>query len=206
MLFGKKVPKELPVEQVHQLMQKGMNEKDIVKTLKSQGYSYSDIEKSMMEAVKAGVEEKPLHIEERQKEDDMFAPRSLEEEMPEFAVMPEQAVESDVLIEELIEGIVEEKWKKFEDKVNTLENDMNKAEVEFKMFQQKIDMAQNSQPTKELEIKMNELSEQLEDLQIRVGGLEKAFKQFLPSLTRNIESLSDMITKMKEKHELREMQ
>ena len=37
----------------------------------------------------------------------------------------------------------------------------------------------------------------VEDLEARVGGLEKAFKQFLPTLTRNIESLSAMIHEMK---------
>jgi len=36
-------------------------------------------------------------------------------------------------------------------------------------------------------------------LEIRISGLEKAFRQFLPSLTRNIESLSDMVHEVKEK-------
>ena len=39
----------------------------------------------------------------------------------------------------------------------------------------------------------------LDDLEARIGGLEKAFRQFLPSLTENIEALSKMIHEMKAK-------
>ena len=62
MLFHKK-PKEekmnAPVEEVQKMTRKGMSDKDIIKHLKSKGYSYEAIEGAMLKAVKESVEEEP---------------------------------------------------------------------------------------------------------------------------------------------------
>ena len=73
-----------------------------------------------------------------------------------------------------------------------LEVEEKKTEIKEKDI-----ITQRAAPSKEEEQKFVDISSRVEDMEARVGGLEKAFKQFLPSLTRNIESLSAMIHEMR---------
>lgn len=212
MLFGKKEDKkEVPIEEVQKMTKKGMSDKDIIKQLKSKGFSYEAIENAMLKAVRDGVDdEKPKMVERMETEppaqENIFQPaQDFSEEMiqalPEFNMdTPVEDVEGpEVMLEELVEGVVEEKWRKFSDEMKKTEDNFDKVRAEIKQFEMKLEMAKRDTPTRDLDARITALSEQLEDIEARVGGLEKAFKQFLPSLTRNIESLSTMIHEMKEK-------
>ena len=56
MLFHKKQAKgDVPINEISEMTRKGMSDKDIIKNLKGRGYSYNDIEKAMLSAVKTGV-------------------------------------------------------------------------------------------------------------------------------------------------------
>jgi len=77
-----------------------------------------------------------------------------------------------------------------------MENDFITLSTQMKQAEQR---PAKEQPAKDYDPKISDITEQMEDLQARVGGLEKAFKQFLPSLTKNMESLSNLIHEMKEK-------
>ncbi len=197
----------VPIDEIRRMASKGMSDRDIIKDLKGRGYSYNDIEKAMLAAVKEGVNEPSAPSAEMPSEE-FFAPSqpqqlqpsyelpTFEEEQPQF-VNPEQ---TENMMEELIEGVIEDKWNKFEDRMSKIEDSFEKAKAEMKQWQIKQDQQRRESPTKELELRISEMSEQLEDIDARVGGLEKAFRQFLPALTKNIESLSQLI------HELREKQ
>ncbi len=210
MLFHKK-PKEqkdVPVEEVQKMTKKGMSDKDIIKQLKAKGYSYEAIESAMLKAVKEGVAEEPksarIETEPPAMENVFELPQDFPEEMsamPEFGGELEQP---EVLLEELVEGIVDDKWRKFDDQLRKMDDNFDKLRAEIRQFEVRLDQVKKESPTSELESKMTDISEHLEDLEARVGGLEKAFKQFLPSLTRNIESLSHMIHEMKEKQTMHE--
>ncbi|MEK6837171.1 MAG: hypothetical protein AABX69_00840, partial [Nanoarchaeota archaeon] len=199
---------DVPIEEVQRMSAQGMSDKDIIKKLKSEGYSYDSIEKSMLQAVKEGVSEpEPSSAEAFSPSfpESMAQPKRGEAEalFPEFEPqeMPEiENINPEIVIEELVEGVVEEKWNKFSSRMEKIENELNLIRTELKQPRQ---VQQGS--TKEAEAKVAELAEQLDELDARIGGLEKAFKQFLPSLTRNIEALSRMIHEMKEKHGMQDI-
>ena len=180
----------------------GMSDKDIIKKLKGQGYSYDSIERAMLQAVKDGVEEpQPQEAEIPSFPEAMPQHRKGEAEplFPEFEpqeVAEMETVNPEIIVEELVEGIVEEKWNKFAPRLEKLEGEMNVLRAEIRQAPKQAQQGSG----KELEAKLAELAEQFDELEARIGGLEKAFKQFLPSLTRNIEALSKMIHEMKEKH------
>jgi DNA-binding transcriptional MerR regulator len=218
MLFGKKKEegaREVPIDEVQKMTKKGMSDKDIIKQLKSKGYSYEAIESAMLKAVKDGVDDdKPKMVERMDVEppatENMFGPQ--EETMPDFMqsmpdldISSEQIEGPEVMLEELVEGIVEEKWRKFDDQVRKMDESFDKIRAEIKQFDVKLEQTKKDTPTRDLDARILALSEQMEDVEARVGGLEKAFKQFLPSLTRNIESLSNMIHEMKEKQAIKEL-
>ncbi len=205
---GKKKKGEVPIEEVQRMSAQGMGDKDIIKKLKSEGYSYDSIEKSMLQAVKEGVSEEPAGAEGFQPTfPDTLEPQQrkggAEALFPEFEPQEVPEIENinpELVIEELVEGVVEEKWNKFSSRMEKIENELNLIRAELKQPRQ---VQQGN--TKEAEAKVAELAEQLDELDARIGGLEKAFKQFLPSLTRNIEALSRMIHEMKEKHGMQDI-
>lgn len=200
---GKKKKGDVPLEEVQKMAAQGMSDKDIIKKLKGQGYSYDSIERAMLQAVKDGVEEPQLQEAEMPSFPELTGPQQrkggAEPLFPEFEPqeVPEmEMVNPEIIVEELVEGIVEEKWNKFAPRLEKLESEMNLLRTELRQAPKQ---AQGG-GTKDLEAKLAELAEQFDELEARIGGLEKAFKQFLPSLTRNIEALSKMIHEMKEKH------
>ena len=198
--------KAIPVDEIRKMASRGMSDKDIIKELKGRGYSYGEIERAMLGAVKEGVNEPAPQTELPTTEFFAEPPQTqlqpayelptFEDEQPDM-VSPDQA---QALMEELIEGVIEDKWNKFQDRMEKLDDNFEKIKAEIKQWQIKQEQQKRDLPTRELELRISELSEQMEDIDARVGGLEKAFKQFLPALTRNIESLSQLI------HELRDKQ
>lgn len=214
-LFHKKPKesKEVPIDEVSKMTRKGMSDKDIIKHLKSKGYSYEAIESAMLKAVKDGVgEEAPKQMDmQAPAMDNIFdfqqsqypqEPLAAEQSMPEFGTG--EIEQPEIMLEELIEGIVEDKWRKLDDRLKKIDDNFDRIRAEIKQFEVRLEQNKRENPTHELDSRMADISEQLEDLEARVGGLEKAFKQFLPSLTRNIEALSGMIHEMKDKQQMHE--
>lgn len=206
MFFKKKkggVP--VPIEDIRRMSASGLSDKDIIKELKNQGYSYEEIERAMLQAVKAGVEEEPkekqlervepIGYEERPSgglEELYPGEASPELPFPEIS-LPEEGPE--VIVEELVEGVVEEKWQKFDEMLKKMRDEFEKIKIEMRQLEEKIGEGREV-PIKD-ETGVTEFSNRLEDLEARIGGLEKAFRQFLPSLTTNIESLSEMVHSMR---------
>ncbi|MBI4018455.1 MAG: hypothetical protein HY368_02500 [Candidatus Aenigmarchaeota archaeon] len=216
LFFGKKKQEQArptPVEDVERMSKMGMSDRDIIRYLKNEGYSYPEIEKAMMSAVKKGVGEPVPQAAQAS-----AAPAQRAEQMPELPELPdisqatpatveeqlglgepELEINPEVIVEELVEGVVQEKWQKFEEKTGKLEEELNRLRADMQQWSHRLESAKHESGGKESDAKVHELGEQMEELQARVGGLEKAFKQFLPALTKNIESLSRMIHEMKEK-------
>lgn len=226
MFFKKKSPpkdepRKLPIQEVYQMSSKGMNDKDIIKSLKSMGYSYDEIEAAMMQTMKEGVKNEgattpqsvqaaPTMQQAQQSQlsplEEMYA--QSDEEIPteqyeavfkERGLAPQEEISPETIIEELVEGVVEEKWHKFEEKLSKFEESLNKMHGMIKQMESRNEHKIAEPKNAEFEMKIDDFNEHMEDLQVRVGGLEKAFQQFLPSLTKNIESLSRIIHEMKEK-------
>lgn len=208
----KKTAEPIPIDEIKNMSNSGMSDRDIIKDMKKRGYSYNEIERAMLQAVKDGVGESNTERPKPRSEPESFAKEPAldymqgmysEEEaptdvineasMPEFDEMKGEA-SPEIVIEEIVEGVVEEKWVKFKEQIEKMEETIEALRTEIK---EKDIITQRAEPSKEEEQKFVDISSRVEDMEARVGGLEKAFKQFLPSLTRNIESLSAMIHEMR---------
>ena len=211
----KKKGMPVPIEEVQRLMDSGLSDKDTIKELKGQGYAYEEIEKAMLQAVKAGVgEEKPKERKEMESIIGRYGEEQPsmqhDDELPllgevyptessynQEIKLPE-AEKPELIIEELVEGVVEEKWQRLSESVNKINSKIEEIRIGFEQVIQRMNEKKGG-PGKDFGPDIAELSRRLEDLEIRTGGLEKAFKQLLPSLTRNIENLSGMVHEMKNK-------
>jgi len=223
-LFGgkKKEERELPTDRVHIMMRGGMSEKDIVRQLKAEGYSFGEIEKALMAVVKEGAAPLPLGAElgARPVRAPVEAPLPLPRPKPAepaeapapapvpaptqapqyvqpsyqpapayFEFMPEE-LEPEVVMEELIESVAEEKFEKFSEDVKHIETALDKLRSELAAVREKA----AAKPAPEVP---KELSDRIDELEVRLGGLEKAFKQILPQLTESIQAISKMVAEKK---------
>lgn len=214
-MFGKKKePKAVPVNDIYDMRQAGMDDRAIIKDLKKKGYSYEDIEKAMLQSVKEGVNDNPIMRSATKQQPEFvdfsgagdFMNQQPQAEMQEELGLTDAdfhgAEDANIIIEEIVEGVVQEKLVKFEERIKNLEETLMKYGADIKVVEKKADENPNVQSKiSSYDARFNEVHEQLDDLQARIGGVEKAFKQFLPSLTKNIESLSEMIHELKQKQE-----
>ena len=106
----------------------------------------------------------------------------------------------EITIEELIEGIVDERWRDFEERLIDFEKRDMQLESEIADMRKTIREFKGSLSTKDegLITKLDEFSGSVDNIEGRIGSIEKVFKDFLPELTQNIKSMSDLVEKIKE--------
>ncbi len=203
----------LTPEKIASMRASGMSDRDIIKKLKGLGYSYDEIEKAMLSSLKSEVssskhEEKPTPTNHGTDVENIFEPPQVKEEQVapiETLLEPEQQPglfqepEPELSIEELVEGVINEKWEIFEKELRNLKFDQEKLVKEIEEIKNAINKLSEEKQNPVLEKKINELNKRFDELDSRVSGLEKAFRQFLPSLVQNVRILSELIDKMKKK-------
>ncbi|RLJ03223.1 MAG: hypothetical protein DRP11_01355 [Candidatus Aenigmatarchaeota archaeon] len=210
--------KEVPVSRVKELASKGVSEGDIIKILKKEGYSNVAIQKALNQTIKAKVTgappqkelpPPPFETSKNWEEERFLAPPP--DEIPPFEPKPkyedidkppvyEVSEGEEVSLESLIEEIVDEKWHdimevlkdfdaKYQDLNQRLENLSQRIErVEFRITKERDDIRQ----------KIDSTAEHIHGIEARIGSIEKAFKEFLPTLTDNVRTLSTIVKKLKE--------
>jgi len=102
--------------------------------------------------------------------------------------------------EELIETIVEEKIIDIEDEFENIYVQIEEMQDRLEDMQDDVEELQIRKDEDEQEFiqKVDEMEEYLETSQSRIGGLEKAFQQTLPTLVDNVRDLTDLVKDMKE--------
>ena len=212
---GKKAAREAPVDRVRVMMRGGMSEKDIVRQLKAEGYSFNEIEKALMEVVKTGaaplpsgaelgmsqrpapapvtapkqVEAKPMPAEAAPPQPmQTYGPPSYEpyQQAPAYPELTEEELQPEVIMEELIESVSEEKFEKFSTSIKRIEEALGRLHSQILSAREKAE----EKPAPEMP---KELGDRLDAMEVRIGGLEKAFRQLLPSLQDNIQAISRLV-------------
>lgn len=213
--------KEKSIEDnIKDMSAKGMSETDIIRELKSKGYNYKEIEKGMMQSIKNGVVSEKTEIKKEKKEEipEFYsttaglgeqqpatqATGNLEQALSDIGTSPADEVanideygDSTEILEELIEGVVEEKWKNIDDQIKKMDKDFLKLRDNLQERINKIKVPKEKDDSG-IKNELKEMSEKVEDINARVGALEKTFKQILPSMTQNIQDLQELVENKKE--------
>ncbi len=117
---------------------------------------------------------------------------------------PEETWDTDVGIsqeqEELIETIIEEKIIDIEDEFETVYERLEELEDNVDELQQDVHdlKIRKDEDEREFLQKMEEMEDYLESSESRIGGLEKAFQQTLPSLVENVRDLTELVEDMRQ--------
>lgn len=103
-------------------------------------------------------------------------------------------------VEELIETIVAESLDQMENELQNVYGEIDELRQDMENIDQRVhDLeVRDDEDQQEFIQKVNEMEEHVDDYQSRIGGLEKAFQQVLPSLVENVRDLTDLVQEMKQ--------
>jgi len=212
----------VPVDLVQRFASQGMNEQQIVAQLKSQGFDDSRISRALQIALREEVRRAPPAeisgpVPMGEKQPFGYPPERIIEptepspvryaEAPETRMTferqepePYQVPElGEITVEEIVEGIVSEKWEEFEDRLGNFEKKDIQLQGQIDDVRRKTDEIDKSIKDREqtLVSKLGEFGESMDTIQGRIGSIEKVFKEFLPELTENIKIMSNIVEKHK---------
>lgn len=207
----------IPTEEVRKMRESGKSDKEIIAELKNKGYPFQAVEKAMLEVLKSGVDSKrgsssliqerphgpppgldsefePSPLRERPS---LHEPRRLptrEELMPRPALPTNQNVSLEMqsgpvdLIEEIVEGVVEEKFESLDTRFGSIQKEHEKLKESIENLKNIFASSIQKRDTmiEETKVEFDKLKEKFEDIAIKCNALERAFKQFLPDLTEKV--------------------
>ncbi len=106
---------------------------------------------------------------------------------------------TEISLEELVEAIVNERWVKFEEKLSVFDKrDLNLQQQIQDMKKQIGELGQQREKEEKMFMeKLEEFGEGIEKTQSRIGSIEGAFKEFVPTLAENVKSLADVVDRLK---------
>jgi DNA-binding transcriptional MerR regulator len=202
--------KGVPVDRVTELSSKGFSEVDIIDILRKEGYSPDEIDAALTEALKLGVSgiSPPAKDEVSLPKLEELQPKKAPMEVPEtslpqdysyystpYYVQPEQAYPS----EDYIELLVKEKTAELDDKLKEFMIKYSELEKRFAEVHEQLNEIAKAKRTAEdlILVRLDEVKSVLTEVETRLSGVEKAFKDTLPALIESVRALSDVVQKMK---------
>ncbi len=134
-----------------------------------------------------------------------------EEEEPELRPMPrfaardrtrgEARLEKRNMIEELTEGVVEEKWTDFRRRMDEMGMMFQQLSQRISSLEEKIGMSheEKNKDLLEVEGKIDNYKQTMDEIESRMESIERAMKDSLTPMMQTLRSLSDTLKVMKEK-------
>jgi hypothetical protein len=204
------IKKGVPVDRVRELSSKGFSEVDIIDILRKDGYSPDEIDAALTEALKLGVagispptkDEVGLpKLEELQPKQALLEvpETSLPEEYSYYSTPYAQPEQQAYPSEDYIEFVVKEKTAELDDKLREFVIKYSELEKRFSEVHEQLNEIAKAKTSGEqlIATRLDELKSILADMETRLAGLEKAFKDALPALIESVRALSDVVQRMK---------
>ncbi|MFQ3274987.1 MAG: hypothetical protein ACI9LV_000064 [Candidatus Nanohaloarchaea archaeon] len=103
-------------------------------------------------------------------------------------------------VEELIETIVAENFERVENEFENVYSEIDEMKEQLGEMEDRIHDLEVRDDEDETQViqKMDEIEDDINEYQSRIGGLEKAFQQVLPSLVDNVRDLTQLVQEIKQ--------
>ncbi len=120
--------------------------------------------------------------------------------MPEMGEVPValSSTPTTTEIEEVVEAVVEEKWKQLEFRIDTVEKRfdavnerLHDIDLQMRTIKESGNVASGG-----IEGKLDQYHDNLDQIDARIGSIEKAFKETLPSMIESVRSVNESLQKM----------
>jgi hypothetical protein len=103
-------------------------------------------------------------------------------------------------VEELIETIVAENFERVENEFENVYSEIDEMKEQLEDMEDRLHDLEVRDDEDETQViqKMDDLESDINEYQSRIGGLEKAFQQVLPSLVDNVRDLTQLVQEIKQ--------
>ncbi len=200
----------VPVERVREMAGRGFTEPEMIEVLRREGFSPGEIDSAMMQALKIGVTATPqsptpqnvpeaVH-EARLPTLEEIAP-ALSEKNPQIpeTSLPQEYYSQSYPTEDYIDYIIQSRVSEVHEKMNEFAIRYEELEKKMNSVQQQLMELSKTRSGEQQEIigKIDSFSENANDINTRLGSVEKALKETLPALIESVRALSDLVSRMK---------
>lgn len=184
-----------PLDLIMAMKQRGMGNDQIVQELERQGYNSSQIFDALNQAnlsgmdapytAGAGTQQPPMQ--------DFGQQPYMQQPVQQFEQPAQQQMDHEQ-VEEIVEAIIDEKWKEFERDIKLVIEWKDKTESKIDQMSQQISDLAGSLNTLQKSIigKVSEYDKNLSNVGVEIKAMEKVFQNILPSLTENVNKLERM--------------
>lgn len=203
----------IPVERVRDLTGRGFSEIEVIDVLRKEGYSPEEIDSALTQSLKFAATNTTAPQQTEQTEYPKSEPTlpTLEEilpkqreqtpQIPETSLPQEyyQGYQQNYPTEEYVDYVVQARLGEVTQKIT--EFSMKSQEIEKRVEEvadriNEIMSLRNAEQTQILS-KIETFKDSAGDIETRIGGLEKAFKETLPALIESVRALTDLVQRFK---------
>jgi uncharacterized coiled-coil DUF342 family protein len=190
----------VPVERVKELSSKGFSELEMIDVLRKEGYSPEEMDRALTQALRTEITAPYQPVQEESR-----LP-TLEDiiQKPEMPQIPETSLPSGYYSEgyspeEYINYAVEEKMNEANRAIDEISAKINELEKRTEYTHEQINTLIQTKTSEQTQIldRIDSFKECISDMDIRLGGMEKAFKEALPPLIESVRALCDLVQRFK---------
>lgn len=221
-----KKPEKPPTDRVLDLSKQGKSDAQVSEFLSKEGFAASDINKAYTGAVKSAVaapaptasqQFAPLSEVSQASVTDFEIPSQSAEtypvEMPQEAETQEsgwtpEVPETGIMgiappstgeLEEIVESVVEEKWKDLQERLEDMHERIDAMESKITTLGVQYNTLKDAGASERGSIgsKIDEYKDSINGIEARIGSIEKAFKETLPSMIDSVKSITEVVEKLK---------
>jgi hypothetical protein len=194
----------VPVDRVSELASRGFSEHEMIDVLRKEGFSADEIDKAMTNVLKLGVTGGPqpppsAGPEELPSLEQFQTPQPQMPEMPDTSLPQEYYQPQQYSSEEYVDYLVKEKTRAVDEKISEFTvryTELEKRIIELNNQLTTIIQAKTGEEQQILS-RLDSFKDMVNELNIRMGSLEKAFKDTLPALIESVRALCDLVQRLK---------
>ena len=200
-LSKKKGVGRIPVDRVQELSSHGFSDQEIIDILRKEGYSTQEISTAMTQAMTSKISESKEDTKVPKMEDIMKE----DEKEPSIDYDPTQYQESanyqytpDDYIN-YIDSLIQARMSDVVTQISSISSKYRELENKISLLTENMKEILNSKLSEENKIlnQLDEINKSINEMSVRIGGLEKAFKETLPALIESVRALSDLVQRVK---------
>ena len=201
----------IPVERVRDLTDRGFSEVEVIDVLRKEGYSPEEIDNALTQSLKfaasAPTQPRQQPTEYPRSEpalptlEEIIPRQSQTQQLPETSLPQEyyQGYQQNYPTEEYVDYVVQARMGEINQKVTEFSVKAQEIERRIQEVSDRINEIMSLRNAEQTQIlsKIETFKEGVDDIETRIGGLEKAFKETLPSLIESVRGLTDLVQRLK---------
>jgi len=195
----------IPVERVRDLTGRGFSEIELIDVLRKEGYSPEEIDNALTQNLKFAATT-PQSMEYSRTEPalptlEQIVPKQQTPQIPETSLPQEyyQGYQQNYPTEEYVDYVVQARMGEITQKITEFSVKAQEIERRVQEVSDRISEIMSLRNAEQTQIlsKIEIFKEGVGDIETRIGGLEKAFKETLPSLIESVRGLTDLVQRLK---------